>query len=109
LRTDRYREPSLCEHGTMPTVIAIIPRDAALAEIEAGFCDGRRYSDATNAGARAAWRVVQRHFPDKSEEDCRNLVRAWVRRGLLFCEPYDDPVQRKRCVGLRVASSKRPS
>ena len=93
----------------MSTLTPMISRDAALAEIEAGLGDGRRYSDAPNAGDRAAWGVVQRHFPHKSEEDCRNMIRAWVCSGVLVSEPYYDPVERKRRAGLRVDSSQRPT
>jgi hypothetical protein len=96
---------------SLPIPIYMIPRDAALAEIDAGLCDGRRYYDATKVGDRLAWRMVQRHFPDKSEEEYRNMIRAWVRGGVLFSEPCNDPVKRKRCAGLRVRvdASKRPS
>ena len=83
----------------------MIPGDTVLAEIEAGLGDGRRYSDAPNAGDRAAWGVVQRHFPHKSEEECRNMIRAWVRSGVLVSEPYHNPIERKRRAGLRLDSS----
>ena len=71
--------------------------------------NGQRYSDAGPAKERAAWRVVQRHCPDRTEPQCREIVRTWVETGLLFNEEYDDPVERKARKGLKVAQGKRPT
>lgn len=83
--------------------------NAALDEIEAGMANGQRYSDAGPAKTRAAWPVVQRHCPDRTESQCRQIVNTWVLNGVLFNEDYDDPVDRKSRKGLRVAQGKRPS
>jgi hypothetical protein len=83
--------------------------NAALDEIEAGMPNGQRYSDANSATTRAAWPVVQRHCPDRTEPQCQDIVRTWVKSGLLFKDEYDDPVERKPRKGLRVNSGKRPS
>lgn len=83
--------------------------NAALDEIEAGMSNGQRYSDAGPAKTRAAWPVVQRHCPGRTEPQCRQIVSTWVQNGVLFNEDYDDPVDRKSRKGLRVCHGKRPS
>ncbi len=83
--------------------------NAALDEIEAGLPNGQRFSDAPKAAARAAWTVVQRHCPDRTEPQCREIVRTWVKNGVLFHEEYDDAEARKPRKGLRVNDGKRPS
>jgi hypothetical protein len=80
-----------------------------LDDIDAGLADGQRYSDASAATKRAAWRVVQKHAPDKSEQKCRAIITIWVKNGTLFTEDYDDPIQRKPRPALRVNPNKRPS
>jgi hypothetical protein len=82
--------------------------NAALTDIEAGLPNGQRYSDAGPATDRAAWRVVQRHCPDRTEPQCREIVKTWVRSGVLFNKSYDDPVDRKTRQGLYVDAAKRP-
>jgi hypothetical protein len=82
--------------------------NAALTEIEAGMSNGQRYSDANAARERAAWTVVQRHCPDRTEPQCREIIRTWIKSGLLYRESYDDPVTRDSRSGLRVDASKRP-
>ncbi|MEH2485426.1 AAA family ATPase [Bradyrhizobium sp. AZCC 2230] len=83
--------------------------NAALDDIEAGFPNGQRYSDASAAADRAAWQAVQRHCPGRTEPQCRDIVRTWVKNGVLIHEDYDDPVTRKARKGLRVCTGKRPS
>lgn len=83
--------------------------NAALDEIEAGLPNGQRYSDAPKAADRAAWQAVQRHCPDRTEPQCREIVRTWGKTGLVVSEDYDDPVDRKPRKGLRVCPGKRPT
>jgi AAA domain len=83
--------------------------NAALTEIDAGMSNGQRYSDAPNARDRAAWPVVQRHCPDKTEPQCREMIRTWVKNDVLYRDDYDDPIKRERCKGLRLDTTKRPS
>jgi hypothetical protein len=89
--------------------------NAVLNDIDRGLTDedgkptGRRYSNAPNAKDRAVWPVVQKHYPDKTEAQCRTIIHAWLDTGLLYPEDYDDPVDRKARKGLKVDSSKRPS
>jgi hypothetical protein len=83
--------------------------NAALNEIDAGMPNGQRYSTGGKAKERAAWPVVQRHCPSKTEHQCREMVGTWVKSGLLYADEYDDPIARKRLKGLKVDNSKRPS
>jgi hypothetical protein len=84
--------------------------NTALTEIEAGMPNGQRYTDAGGGtGPRAAWKVVQKHCAEKSEDQCREIVRTWIRNGVLYSDEYDDPVERKPRKGLRLDTTKRPS
>jgi hypothetical protein len=81
----------------------------ALSDIEAGTDSGQRYSAASAAGKRAAWPIVQKHCPEKSEAQCREIVNTWLKNGVMFNEEYDDPADRKPRSGLRVNATKRPT
>src|SRR5262252_2762434 len=83
--------------------------NAALTEIDAGLPNGQRYSDVPAARDRAAWPVVHRHCPDRTETQAREIIRTWVRNGVLYREDYDDPIDRKERKGLRLDANKRPS
>jgi hypothetical protein len=83
--------------------------NAALSEIDAGMSNGQRYSDANAARERAAWTVIQRHCPDKTEPQCREIVRTWVKNGVLYREDYDDPIKRDTRPGLRLDATMRPT
>jgi hypothetical protein len=77
--------------------------------IDAGMTNGQRYSSAAPAKARAAWRVVQEHAPDKPEKACRAVIGAWKDSGTVFDQEYDDPLDRKTRIGLKVNPIKRPT
>jgi AAA domain len=83
--------------------------NTALTEIDAGMPNGQRYSGASSARKRAAWTVVQKHCPDRTEAQCREIIRTWVSNGVLYEDEYDDPVERKTRKGLRLDATKRPS
>ena len=80
-----------------------------LTKIDAGLSDGSRYSDAPNAGARAAWRVVLEFAPNKTDSQAREIIKTWVKTGLLVIHDYHDDVERKDRKGLKVDPSKRPT
>jgi hypothetical protein len=82
--------------------------NVVLTEIDAGMANGQRYSDANAARDRAAWKVVQRHCPNKTEPQCREIIRTWVKNGVLYKDDYDDPITRESAWGLRLDASKRP-
>ena len=84
--------------------------NTALTEIDAGMPNGQRYTDkGGGTGQRAAWRVVKKHCADRTEGQCREIIRTWIRNGVLYSEEYDDPIDRKKRTGLRLDTSKRPS
>lgn len=77
--------------------------------IDQGLPDGNLYSDAPNAGGRAAWRVVKEHAPDKTDGQCREIIKTWVRNGVLLHTEYWNQKTRKEVKGLKVDHTKRPS
>jgi len=82
--------------------------NAILNETEAEMPAGRRYSGKPQATDRAAWRVVQKYCPTKTEAQCREMIREWIKAGVLFEAKYHDPVSRKEEWGLFVDRNKRP-
>jgi DNA polymerase I-like protein with 3'-5' exonuclease and polymerase domains len=74
---------------------------AVLEEINAGLPNGQRYSSVNAARGRAAWPIVQQHFPYKTEVQCKGIIRAWMKKGVLYEENYEDPVVRRTAKGLR--------
>jgi hypothetical protein len=83
--------------------------NAILSDISRGMDNGQRYSNAPNAAERMVWPVVQKHYPDKPEGQCREIIHAWLATGLLYPKEYADPVQYKPRKGLYVDDTKRPS
>jgi hypothetical protein len=76
--------------------------------IDAGIKDGNFYTDAAKSADRSAWKVVQRFAPHKSESQCREIIRTWVKTGLLVAFDYENPATHKDVRGLKVNSTKRP-
>jgi hypothetical protein len=56
-----------------------------LDEIDAGLPNRQRYSAAPTATNRAAWRVITKHL-DRTEQQARAIVKAWLTSGLLIVE-----------------------
>ncbi len=79
-----------------------------LDDIEAGLPDGARYSDANAAKERAAWRVVLKHAPNKTDQQAREIIRTWVKNGTLVSKPYHTPERGEEVKGLFVNAAKRP-
>jgi hypothetical protein len=85
--------------------------DACLDDIDAGIPNERskkrqRYSAARSAKRRAAWKVVQKHCPDKTEQQCRELIRHWLKNGVLFEKQYYDEIESREESGLFVNERK---
>jgi len=80
-----------------------------LTDIEAGLPDGTRYTDGPNATARAAWRVIVKHCPGKSEAMAKKIIKLWVESGLLVKRSYFIEKERKDANGLWIDPVKRPS
>jgi len=64
--------------------------NAILSDIARGMENGQRYSNAPKADNRAAWLVVQKHYPDKPEGHCRTIIHAWLGTKLLYTKKYSD-------------------
>jgi phage/plasmid primase-like uncharacterized protein len=82
--------------------------NAILTEIDQGLPDGSLYSNQPKVGDRAAHLVVQRHLPDKTEGQAREIIRTWIKNGVLLSVDYQDPATRKTRKGLRLDPTKRP-
>jgi hypothetical protein len=83
--------------------------NAILDDIDAGTDDGLRYSIASRAGEeRQAWRVVQIHCPIKREIQCKDMIRQWLKVGVLFLDDCENPKRRRMEKALFVDDSKRP-
>ena len=52
--------------------------------------------------------LVRRLTVSKTEEQARQIVRAWLKNGVLVEFEYHNPETRKPAMGLRVEFSKRP-
>jgi hypothetical protein len=76
--------------------------------IAAGLADGDRYSDDNAAKNRAAWKAVKIHAPTKTETQCKDVIRQWVKSGLLVRKLYENKGQRRATMGLKVNNAKRP-
>jgi DNA polymerase I-like protein with 3'-5' exonuclease and polymerase domains len=92
--------PDIWEDMDADTIRHILDR------IDAGLPDGSRYSDARSAKTRAAWRVVVEEVPEKTEAQAREIIKVWVKKGLLKSEEYPNPKDRKLAGGLRATGKK---
>lgn len=99
---ERWTPPDLWEG--LPSIIL----NRILDDISNGL-NGELYSDNSRAGERSAWLVIQRHVPEKTEEQCREIIRTWKRNGLLKVVQYESEKQRKTREGFAVNDGKRPS
>jgi hypothetical protein len=81
---------------------------AALEEIDAGMANGQRYSSDNSAKRRMGWPIVRLHCPHKTEAQCKEIIRAWIKKGVLHEEDYEDPVYRRVQKGLRRNPNKSP-
>jgi hypothetical protein len=81
-----------------------------LDEIHAGLPGQIPFSDAPNAKARAVWPIVQKHAPGKNEAQCKDVIKQWVREGVLVRKDYYDPKQgaARQPQGLAANAAKRP-
>jgi hypothetical protein len=79
-----------------------------LTEIDEGFPDGSRYTDTPAAKNKGAWNVFLKHAPNKTEAQAREVIKTWVRNGVLEAREYHNPTERKDRMGLYVNPEKRP-
>jgi hypothetical protein len=74
--------------------------DRIIAEIDQGLPDGIRYTDAPRATTRAAWKVVQKHIPKKTEQQAREIINTWISTGAPLSKEYHNQNARKTELGL---------
>jgi DNA polymerase I-like protein with 3'-5' exonuclease and polymerase domains len=79
-----------------------------LDKIDAGMPDGNRYSGAPTARKRAAWPIIVAEVPEKTEAQAREIIRSWLKTGLLISREYENSADRKKAEGLYVDLAKRP-
>jgi len=79
-----------------------------LDDIDMGLPDDERYSAAGAARDRGAWKVVHEHAPTKSDGQCREIIKTWLKNGVLRQEKYRSKARRTETIGLFVNPEKRP-
>jgi DNA polymerase bacteriophage-type len=79
-----------------------------LDKIDAGLSDGDRYSPTPSAKKPAAWPLVVEEVPDKAEAQAREVIKSWLKGGILISRKYESPTERKPREGLFVDPVKRP-
>jgi hypothetical protein len=70
--------------------------ETVIRDIDAGLPNGSRYSNHNRAEKRGAWLMVQKHIPDRTDAQAREMVAVWIKNGLLIEREYEDPVTRKK-------------
>jgi AAA domain-containing protein len=102
---------AVIEPWTLPDLfegLTIAVMNAILDDVDGGLPDGEMYSDDNAATKRAAWKVVAKHTTGKNDAQCREIIRIWVRNGVLVYEEYWDKKHGRTATGLRVDPAKRP-
>ena len=79
-----------------------------LSDIANGLPDDERYSSSPRAITRAAWPVVQKHLSNKTDKQCREVIKTWLKEGMIEEREYHSQKDRKELVGLFVNDAKRP-
>ena len=62
----------------------------------------------TSAPARRG-RLSRSTAPEKTEDQAREVIKTWVKNGVLEHYDYENPTTRKQVKGLRVNPAKRPT
>jgi AAA domain len=89
--------------------ISVELQNRILDTIDAGLPDGNRFTVAPRVMERAARKVILEHAPEKTEAQAREIIKTWVKNGVLLSAEYDNPKTRKKVSGLRVNPEKRPT
>jgi hypothetical protein len=69
--------------------------------------EGAFYTARPNAGPRSVFPLVRKRT-HKTEEQARQIVKTWLKNGVLVEFKYRNPEARKKEIGLRVEFSARP-
>lgn len=98
------------ENWTQPSVwelVSVPHANEALDKIAAGLSDGSRYTHTRRSEDRWAGRVLVDLLGLKDAQ-ASEVIRVWMKNGLLQKESYFDPGQRKNRIGLVVNNALRP-
>ena len=79
-----------------------------LTAIDAGLPDGNYFTEGNRTVERSAWLVVQQFAPAKTEAQCREIIKTWVKNGVLVPFDYTNPTTRQEVKGLKVDPARRP-
>jgi hypothetical protein len=105
---DEVQTVELWQPPEIWTDLSIDLLNRILTQINTGLPDGNRFTDAPSAKERAAWKVVVEHAPNKSEIQAREIIKTWVKNGVLVVRECENPKTRKKVNGLSVDHDKRP-
>ena len=72
--------------------------------IEEGLPDGERYSGAPSAKTPCGMADRAETRPEKTEAQCREIIKAWLKSRLLMVEEYNSRKERKQVEGLLVST-----
>jgi hypothetical protein len=103
---------------TVHTVECWVPADAfaklnsatincILNRIGVGPYENGKYSPSANARDRAAWPLVQEFCPNLTDKQSKEIIKTWIKNGVLFAKEHEDPKNRHKHAGLFVG--KRPA
>ena len=53
--------------------------------------------------------MVQKFCPSKPQAQCREMIKQWLKAGVLFRAKYHNPIRREDENGLFVDRNKRPA
>ncbi len=102
-----WSPPDAWSGVSIHTLNAILDYIQAGCRNDDGEFTGERFSNGSSKD-RAAWAVIPRFVPNKTEAQCRIIINAWIRSGLLISCDYHSPSQRRDRKGLFVDDAKRP-
>ncbi|TWI35294.1 AAA domain-containing protein [Mesorhizobium tianshanense] len=106
VRLDNGDQVQAIEPWSPPDLMAGMGKDTAtriLMEIRDGPGDGERYSNATGAKERCVSRAFELHEPGKTASDARQIVKQWIKDGVVRVGDYYSPAKRKQQQGLFVS------
>ena len=100
VQTCRVWEPPAASDGISAAEMRVM-----LTELGRGISDTCKYSTKPQAGEeRAAWRLVKRHRDDKTEPQCRALIKTWEKAGRFVIGKYQGD-DRHKAEGILSANS----
>ena len=102
-----WKPPGLLDGVSVHTIGLVLDTIERGTLDEDGKPTGQKFGPTTSSKDRWVGTVVTRMLAC-DEDRAKDIVRAWLKSGLLEAVEYDDPVQRKTRTGVRVIVSLRP-